>query len=313
MHITGPLNIWREKVGRRYLNLDFKPANDDPFRLSLDLLFTGEGVRLGRLKHSAGATYRDRELIQQDNDDCFALLMPRTGSMNIGHQARSIDIQGHEAAVVHNCEPGHVGSMKPCDFLALIVPNASLKAAGINGGELIGRVWRRSNGALQLLKGYLSCIERAPATTSEAVLSAAARHITELTALAAHDALSTASDGARDGDGIRAARLEMAIAYIAENISDPDLSVSSVALRQGVSVRYMHLLFETAGLQFIQHVNDLRLKTAFAALTDPMLDGQTIADIAFSAGFSDISHFNRLFRRRFDATPSAIRSHRNQR
>jgi AraC-like DNA-binding protein len=33
-----------------------------------------------------------------------------------------------------------------------------------------------------------------------------------------------------------------------------------------------------------------------------------IQDIAWSAGFSDVSHFNRLFRRRFGEKPSALRA-----
>jgi AraC-like DNA-binding protein len=33
-----------------------------------------------------------------------------------------------------------------------------------------------------------------------------------------------------------------------------------------------------------------------------------IIDIAFAAGFGDVSHFNRVFRRRFGATPSDVRA-----
>jgi hypothetical protein len=33
-----------------------------------------------------------------------------------------------------------------------------------------------------------------------------------------------------------------------------------------------------------------------------------IIDIAFAVGFGDVSHFNRMFRRRFGETPSGVRA-----
>jgi AraC-like DNA-binding protein len=43
-------------------------------------------------------------------------------------------------------------------------------------------------------------------------------------------------------------------------------------------------------------------------LTDARSAGLTITGIAFSAGFSDLSHFNRAFRRAYGATPSDVRA-----
>jgi AraC-like DNA-binding protein len=43
-------------------------------------------------------------------------------------------------------------------------------------------------------------------------------------------------------------------------------------------------------------------------LTTPNRSDRTISAIAFDAGFGDLSHFNRLFRRRFGATPSEVRA-----
>jgi len=43
-------------------------------------------------------------------------------------------------------------------------------------------------------------------------------------------------------------------------------------------------------------------------LTDPSHLHLAIIDIAFAVGFSDVSHFNRTFRRRFGETPSGIRA-----
>ena len=45
-------------------------------------------------------------------------------------------------------------------------------------------------------------------------------------------------------------------------------------------------------------LNELRLQRAFKLLTEPHGSAPRISDIALEVGFSDISHFNRLFRAR---------------
>jgi AraC-like DNA-binding protein len=54
-------------------------------------------------------------------------------------------------------------------------------------------------------------------------------------------------------------------------------------------------------------VTELRLQRARALLADRRNDGMRIGDIAYAAGFADISHFNRSFRRRFGMTPTGAR------
>jgi AraC-like DNA-binding protein len=43
-------------------------------------------------------------------------------------------------------------------------------------------------------------------------------------------------------------------------------------------------------------------------LTDTGFDSWTISAIALQAGFGDLSHFNRCFRRRFSITPTGARN-----
>jgi AraC-like DNA-binding protein len=43
-------------------------------------------------------------------------------------------------------------------------------------------------------------------------------------------------------------------------------------------------------------------------LRDPRLADRKVSEIAMEAGFSDLSHFNRSFRRRFGETPSFARA-----
>jgi transcriptional regulator GlxA family with amidase domain len=69
----------------------------------------------------------------------------------------------------------------------------------------------------------------------------------------------------------------------------------------------VHLLLEETGARFSHHVLDRRLEKAAALLRDSRWRDRLIIEIAVEAGFTDISHFNRAFRRKFRATPSDIR------
>jgi AraC-like DNA-binding protein len=52
----------------------------------------------------------------------------------------------------------------------------------------------------------------------------------------------------------------------------------------------------SSGTSFTGRVNELRLQGALKLLTEPLTNMQRISDIALEVGFSDVSHFNRLFR-----------------
>jgi AraC-like DNA-binding protein len=62
------------------------------------------------------------------------------------------------------------------------------------------------------------------------------------------------------------------------------------------------------GKSFIEHLAERRLERAFTMLTDRRYLHLAIIDIALAAGFGDVSHFNRTFRRCFGETPSGVRA-----
>jgi AraC-like DNA-binding protein len=72
-------------------------------------------------------------------------------------------------------------------------------------------------------------------------------------------------------------------------------------------VRYVHHLLETTGRTFSEHQLDRRLARVEQILRDPRHAQRRIADIAFEVGFRDLSYFNRVFRRKYGATPTDIR------
>ncbi len=158
--------------------------------------------------------------------------------------------------------------------------------------------------AVRLLTGYARLL------TDEAALSMDLRrlvgsHVCDLVALAL-GATRDAAEVARLG-GLRAARLQAIKSDIVERANQPAFSIDEVAARHGLSPRYIRKLFETTDATFTGFVLEQRLKLAHRILSDPRRTDQTISSIAFEVGFSDLSYFNRTFRRRYGIKPSDAR------
>lgn len=107
--------------------------------------------------------------------------------------------------------------------------------------------------------------------------------------------------------GRSAARFSAIKADIAGHLACPELTVGAVAVRQGITPRYVQQLFEREGMTFSQFVRWQRLARACRMLRDPLHARWTITAIALEAGFTDLSHFNHCFRRRYRASPSEVR------
>ena len=108
--------------------------------------------------------------------------------------------------------------------------------------------------------------------------------------------------------GRRAARLRLAKAYVLHHLAESGLNADKVARHLSISGRTVQMLFEAEGTTFSAYVLEQRLLESLRRLRDPRLDTQAISQIAYAAGFVDLSHFNRYFRMRFGDTPSGVRN-----
>ena len=145
-----------------------------------------------------------------------------------------------------------------------------------------------------------------PALPTHELQQLAIAHIYDLAALAmgaTRDAVEIASSR-----GLAAARLSEIKSDIAANLSGGDISVADIAQRQRVTPRYVQMLFENEGTTFTEFTRNARLNRAYRMLRDPRFADHSISTIAFEAGFSDLSYFNKVFRRRFGRTPSDVRA-----
>ncbi|HZC15744.1 MAG TPA: AraC family transcriptional regulator [Caulobacteraceae bacterium] len=106
---------------------------------------------------------------------------------------------------------------------------------------------------------------------------------------------------------LAASRAASIVGYLRRNFSNPQLDPQTLADDLSISVRYAHKLMRLTGRSFREALIGLRLDAARVAFASNRRPRQTIADIAISVGFNDLSQFNRHFRDAFGMTPRAAR------
>jgi len=158
----------------------------------------------------------------------------------------------------------------------------------------------------RLLLAYAQMLMRQnqPLETRTALLCA--DHIRDLAALAL-GAKGDAAEQAKER-GLPHVRLAAIKADIKANLTQQWLSLETLARRHGISPQYLRALFYKDGSSFSEYVRNQRLNHARQMICDPRLKEMRISDIAFVAGFGDLSHFNKAFRSQYGMTPSDARA-----
>jgi AraC-like DNA-binding protein len=97
------------------------------------------------------------------------------------------------------------------------------------------------------------------------------------------------------------------INYIEAHLNDPELTPTRVAEASKMTTRYLHHLFSDQDETVARYILRRRLEASSRALRSPAQRGRTVTAIAFDYGFNSPTHFGRVFRAKFGATPREYR------
>jgi AraC-like DNA-binding protein len=286
---------WREQFCRALLRVDIEPKEGLPFYAAAELRALPE-LRVVKGTWSAARFWRNR-VLAADGDDSIGIIVGE--GCTASQRGRDVVVNAGDGVAVLSQEPVDVTFAEGSVF-SVVVPRDALAGRVRSIDDSALQLIPRRSETLRLLLRYLKSFE-----TSPELRKAVASHVHDLMALALtrHPPL-----GESDLAAVGATRLNLALDHIAGRFQDPELSLTKVARSMGISPRYLQRLLEKGGVSFRAQVTELRLKRAFVLLTEQSEHKLRISDVALQAGFSDISHFNRLFRSRFGDTPGGVRA-----
>ena len=297
-------STFRDEFARRNLALDVIDHSGGRPRIDVAYLPLG-AVGVCRVVTTPAEFIRHKHHLNNSSDH-FGLNIVETAPVQFANAGQERFYDAGSACLIDRGRPLRIFGPRGGNVRYVTVPGAALKSLVAHPEDLLGQVVRPGP-ALRLLDGYLRSLTSLREPLSSELASTIGIHLLDLVA-ATLGPTAEAANIVTDR-GVKAARLRAILAEVARRFSDPDFDLDNVAGALGLSRRYVQkLLDEGTGKSFTEHIAGRRLERAFAMLTDPRHLRLGIIDIAFAVGFGDVSHFNRMFRRRFGETPSAVRA-----
>lgn len=299
------LPIWREVFGQTMVRLDIEPMKGTPFYAEGELCAL-PGAAFASVMASPVRVSRTQRLIADDAADMVFLIIADV-PLHIAQRGREQMLDAGDAIFVRGSECSTIQCRDRARFTNISVPIDELMSVLPNCEDVAMTVVSRQNEVLDLLTGYVSLLQARKNICSAELGRIAATHIRDLMAATIRAGLDRGLP-VRERGGVRASRLRAIKADISAYLCEPRLCIDGIAVRHGISPRYIRKLFQEQQTTFSDFVLCLRLERAQQLLRSPECAASTIASIAHACGFSDLSYFNRTFRRRFAITPSDLRN-----
>jgi AraC-like DNA-binding protein len=291
--------LYREALFHRHMHVEFIDRSSDGFRFDLD--FQDFGSVTAGLVHGTPSSFIRKRQHFSDGRDVLSVIINRAGRFRAESTGAAADASSNGAIIMASRHEValHAGGGSTWSLCLEREPLVPL-LAGIEE-PLLHQVSAEAP-ALRLLTGYLETLF---ALDQDCDPVLASTHLGDLVV----SALGVRGDvqALVRERGVTAARQHAVLDSIARNAGDSGIDPARVAQRLGVSVRYLHRLLEPTGRSFAEHLLAQRLERAADMLRDPGFSHLRIAEIAAAAGFADISHFNRSFRRAFGDVPLGMR------
>lgn len=263
------------------------------------------GIEFSHISNDLDRVQRDWDDVRRDAAEQMFLIIQLEGSCGVEHAGRQSALNLGDCILVDSTQPTtfHFGGV----FSNHISLNLPQDLMGLPGGDRLDVA--RTLDADDPMAVVLRALAAEVLVTQEGDHHAS--NLRQLMISATRQAFTVQRQGFPLQEGLSetaARRLQMIELLIDQNLANPRLSAKWLATRVGLSMRVLQLHFQNLGTTCTGLIRDKRLGVAHdkIAASRQRMGTQTIAEIAYSVGFNDLSYFNRCFKERFACAPSDL-------
>lgn len=299
------LSAWQEIMSEVYYSLEIKRAAGDGLRGLIREYDVGP-ISITTFDSDEQRVLRTRKRIAADPDDSFVFVMPVRKDLYYSQNGRSGVVRPGGYVLVSTSEFYELSCPDGFVNWTVKMPGEALRARIPNIEDYCACRYPNNRAMAHIARGFVRSVAVTYGATDAPNASGMARSMLDLMALVVR------AENPDPGVGQRSSRLQLRqriLDYISDNFQDPDLSPREIAEHHGISESYLYKLFADDGMTVSQVIMQQRLQWAYELLASDAGERRfTVAEIAYAAGFRNVSHFSRTFTGRYRMAPSAVRT-----
>lgn len=283
-----------------YVRLESLRSNRDDFYGSIKRIPFGH-VDLSIVQSTSPLVRRTASLAKQSHEECLLVHCAHTGRAQVQQQGRLAELAPGDITTYLSTEPYDLKFQGWFDTRVIKIPANTIKpyvrnledltATTISGSSLEGTMLRSM--VSNLCNGRTSECNPTDSLLTDALIQVVR---------AALQSLSMTQG--RATSNLNSYYTSRAKAYIVKNLRSETLGVDEVASALGISSRHLSRVFDADHLSVANYILTERLEACGRELARLSSANKNIGSLAFSWGFINTSHFCKVFKAHFGATPT---------
>jgi AraC-like DNA-binding protein len=275
---------WRDQVHGVFNGLQtLSQADAHPFNAHM-VLDQAPGLRLGDITAAPQIVVRSDRSSAPGRADELGLLIQLQGTAQIDHAQTQTLLKQGEAMVLDNARFRQAVLLMPrstwASRLSDVAPQAGQRVPATASGRL--------------LLAFARSLMTESAQLGEPGLSAAAMPLMDLMCAACAPTKLSAAES----KSVSALR-QRVLQSMRDQLTLPHLCPTLIAQQNGISVRYLHRLFQLQGGTFMGQVTQMRMRLCESLLRSTPNKWTGTSALAMACGYADDSTFRRAFKAQF--------------
>lgn len=262
------------------------------------------GVRVVECVCDPCSGRRVAQRVDQDPQPYIGVQITKAGRERFHLGGEDIVLGAGDLVIWTSTQPAEFTVMERLHKVSLVLPWSDIRERLPRGTSFAGTVIDSRVGIGAVLYSHVDSLARQLDLFIETDHAAVRRATLELLTAAMSHRVETPQRG------LSMRYLKQLQDYILANLQDEDLSPTTIATAHHMSPRYVHMLFAQIGVSASSWIRMQRLERCRDDLRSRTHRDCSIAEIAYTWGFADPSHFTRIFKQQFGVAPREYREAR---